>query len=144
MSAPVLNTPPVPRRITTLMSSSAASSSRNARIWRRIGGSYALRRSGLSSVMRATWAAGSRSRCTRSSVSVSPMVGQNMSDISTSQQGEEGLRTMAYETILYEVADRTATITFNRPDRLNAISEQMEAELHDAYMRAEEDDDVWT
>jgi len=51
---------------------------------------------------------------------------------------------MTYETILYEVADRTATITFNRPDRLNAINEAMEAELHDAYMRAEHDDDVWT
>ena len=51
---------------------------------------------------------------------------------------------MEYETILYEVADRTATITFNRPDRLNAISEQMESELHDAYTRAEEDNDVWT
>ena len=67
-----------------------------------------------------------------------------MSDISTSQQGEEGLRAMEYETILYEVADRTATITFNRPDRLNAISAQMESELHDAYTRAEGDDDVWT
>jgi enoyl-CoA hydratase/carnithine racemase len=51
---------------------------------------------------------------------------------------------VSYETILYEVADRTATITFNRPDRLNAISEKMETELDDAYMRAEEDDDVWT
>ena len=29
---------------------------------------------------------------------------------------------MDFETILYEVDDRTATITFNRPDRLNAIS----------------------
>ena len=51
---------------------------------------------------------------------------------------------MTYETILYEVEDRTATITFNRPDKLNAISRQMEAELADAYHRAETDDDVWT
>ena len=51
---------------------------------------------------------------------------------------------MTYETILYEVEDRTATITFNRPDKLNAISLKMEAELRDAYARAEGDDEVWT
>src|SRR5262245_21583905 len=51
---------------------------------------------------------------------------------------------MSYETILYDVADRTATITFNRPERLNAINEEMMAELNDAYARAEGDDDVWT
>jgi enoyl-CoA hydratase/carnithine racemase len=49
-----------------------------------------------------------------------------------------------YETILYEVADRTATITFNRPDVLNAVNLKMEGELRDAYARAEADDDVWT
>ncbi len=49
-----------------------------------------------------------------------------------------------YETILYEVADRIATITFNRPEKLNAISMQMGRELHEAYMRAEEDEEVWT
>jgi len=49
-----------------------------------------------------------------------------------------------YETILYDVEDRVATITFNRPDRLNAISRTMEHELGDAYARAERDDDVWT
>jgi enoyl-CoA hydratase/carnithine racemase len=51
---------------------------------------------------------------------------------------------VSYETILYEVADRTATITFNRADRLNAINEQMIKELNDAYAGAERDDDVWT
>src|SRR5829696_10463466 len=51
---------------------------------------------------------------------------------------------MTYETIHYDVEDRTATITFNRPDKLNAISRTMEAELTDAYARAETDDDVWT
>ncbi|HVM64237.1 MAG TPA: enoyl-CoA hydratase/isomerase family protein [Acidimicrobiales bacterium] len=51
---------------------------------------------------------------------------------------------MSYDTILYEVEDRIATITFNRPDRLNAINLRMTKELNDAYARAEGDDDVWT
>jgi enoyl-CoA hydratase/carnithine racemase len=51
---------------------------------------------------------------------------------------------LSYETILYEVKDRIATITFSRPDRLNALSELMLKELTDAYSRAEGDDDVWT
>jgi enoyl-CoA hydratase/carnithine racemase len=51
---------------------------------------------------------------------------------------------LSYETILYEVEDRIATITFNRPDRLNALSELMLKELTDAYSRAEGDDEVWT
>jgi len=51
---------------------------------------------------------------------------------------------MSYETILYEVEDRIATITFNRPERLNAINQQMIKELNDAYARAERSDDVWT
>jgi enoyl-CoA hydratase/carnithine racemase len=51
---------------------------------------------------------------------------------------------LSYETILYEVKDRIATITFNRPDRLNALSELMLKELADAYSRAERDDEVWT
>lgn len=51
---------------------------------------------------------------------------------------------MSYETILYDVCDRIATITFNRPDRLNAISPQMVQELKQAYAAAEADADVWT
>ncbi len=51
---------------------------------------------------------------------------------------------MTYETILYEVSDRIATITFNRPDRYNAINRLMVKELDDAYRRAEDDEEVWT
>ena len=51
---------------------------------------------------------------------------------------------MTYATILYEVEEHIATITFNRPDRLNAVNEEMIRELNDAYRRAEDDDDVWT
>jgi enoyl-CoA hydratase/carnithine racemase len=51
---------------------------------------------------------------------------------------------MSYETILYDVGDRIATITFNRPEQLNAISPQMAQELRHAYAAAEADDEVWT
>jgi enoyl-CoA hydratase/carnithine racemase len=51
---------------------------------------------------------------------------------------------MSYETILYDVRERIATITFNRPDRLNAISPEMVQELKQAYAAAEADPDVWT
>jgi enoyl-CoA hydratase/carnithine racemase len=51
---------------------------------------------------------------------------------------------MEFETILYEVDGRTATITLNRPDQLNAISPQMTADLRRAYAAAEADEAVWT
>lgn len=51
---------------------------------------------------------------------------------------------MELETILYEVEDRTAIITLNRPDRLNALSPQMIGELREVYAAAEADESVWT
>jgi enoyl-CoA hydratase/carnithine racemase len=51
---------------------------------------------------------------------------------------------MSFETIIYEVSDRVATITFDRPDQLNAVSPLMVRELREAYDRAERDDAVWT
>jgi enoyl-CoA hydratase/carnithine racemase len=50
---------------------------------------------------------------------------------------------MTYETITYEVSERVATITFGRPDQLNALSPLMIRELRAAYADAEVDDDVW-
>ena len=50
---------------------------------------------------------------------------------------------MEFETIQYEVADRVATITFDRPGKLNSITPRMIAELAVAYEAAEADDDVW-
>jgi enoyl-CoA hydratase/carnithine racemase len=49
----------------------------------------------------------------------------------------------SYESILYEVDDRIATITFNRPEQLNAVSPQMVGELRAAYAAAEADESVW-
>src|SRR5882757_5405764 len=42
--------------------------------------------------------------------------------------------TMEFETILLSVADRVATVTLNRPDVRNAISETMIAELTQAFL----------
>lgn len=50
---------------------------------------------------------------------------------------------MSYEAIRYEVGDRVATITLNRPERLNALSPAMIGELREAYAAAEADPDVW-
>ncbi len=49
---------------------------------------------------------------------------------------------MAYETIIYEKADRIARITLNRPEKLNALSVQLRSEIVDAVKDAERDEDV--
>ena len=50
---------------------------------------------------------------------------------------------MGYETIGYDVSERVATITLNRPEALNALSPAMIGELRRAYTDAEADDEVW-
>jgi enoyl-CoA hydratase/carnithine racemase len=47
-----------------------------------------------------------------------------------------------FETILYEVRDRVAWVTLNRPDVLNAFNRRMEEELSSAWQRIMRDDDV--
>ncbi|MDG2533885.1 crotonase/enoyl-CoA hydratase family protein [Sphingomonas sp. HITSZ_GF] len=47
-----------------------------------------------------------------------------------------------FETLRYEVADRIATITLDRPDKLNAFNTRMMAELVEAFDRSDADDDV--
>jgi 2-(1,2-epoxy-1,2-dihydrophenyl)acetyl-CoA isomerase len=51
---------------------------------------------------------------------------------------------VAYETILFEVANGAARLTFNRPDRLNSFTAQMHAEVADALTQVEKDDTVRT
>jgi enoyl-CoA hydratase/carnithine racemase len=48
----------------------------------------------------------------------------------------------AFEQILYEVEEGVLTITLNRPERLNAWTPTMQAELIEAFDRADADDDV--
>ncbi len=50
--------------------------------------------------------------------------------------------TEAFNEILYSVADRVATITLNRPERMNAWSSVMEAETRAAFALAVADDAV--
>jgi len=49
---------------------------------------------------------------------------------------------MSYATILYEVDGPILTVTLNRPDKLNAYTAVMGAELADAFQRADQDDEV--
>jgi enoyl-CoA hydratase/carnithine racemase len=49
---------------------------------------------------------------------------------------------MTYDAIRYEVEGPILTITLNRPEKLNAYTAQMGAELADALRQADEDDGV--
>ena len=49
---------------------------------------------------------------------------------------------MAFETLLYEVEGPLATVTLNRPEKLNAFTARMGAELADAIETADADDAV--
>lgn len=46
---------------------------------------------------------------------------------------------MAYETILFEIAEGAARLTLNRPDRLNSFTVQMHGEVADALTQVEKD-----
>ncbi|MCA1941307.1 MAG: 2-(1,2-epoxy-1,2-dihydrophenyl)acetyl-CoA isomerase PaaG [Caenispirillum bisanense] len=49
---------------------------------------------------------------------------------------------MTYETIQLAIADGVATLTLNRPDKLNSFTTQMHAELADALKAVQRDDAV--
>ena len=49
---------------------------------------------------------------------------------------------MAYKCLLYEVKDRIATLTLNRPERLNALGDTLRDDLHDAITALGRDDEV--
>ena len=48
-----------------------------------------------------------------------------------------------FETILFDVRDRDATITLNRPDRKNAMNQQLKDELRESWKRVKADPDIW-
>src|SRR5438477_12364255 len=47
------------------------------------------------------------------------------------------------DTVRYELDDHVATITYNRPDALNAIDGEMRRGLNDAFSRFRDDEDAW-
>jgi len=49
---------------------------------------------------------------------------------------------MTYECLLHEVKDGVATLTLNRPDRLNALGGTLRDDLHDAITRSAANPDV--
>lgn len=49
---------------------------------------------------------------------------------------------MTYETVLYDVTDHVATITLNRPDKLNSFNATMVAEFRALWQQIRVDDDV--
>jgi enoyl-CoA hydratase/carnithine racemase len=49
---------------------------------------------------------------------------------------------MTYKCLLYDVTDGVATLTLNRPERLNALGDTLRDDLHDAVLRVSEDDNV--
>ena len=46
--------------------------------------------------------------------------------------------------IIYDVKDRIATITLNRPEKLNSYTEEMVGELYDVWQKFAKDDEAWT
>ncbi len=49
---------------------------------------------------------------------------------------------MSYQCLLYDVQDRIATLTLNRPDRLNALGDTLRDDLYDAVTRSAADPNV--
>src|SRR5262245_57743590 len=49
---------------------------------------------------------------------------------------------MTYKCLLYEVRDRIATLTLNRPDRLNALGDTLREDLYDGVTKAAADTGV--
>src|SRR5438093_652347 len=47
------------------------------------------------------------------------------------------------DTVIFAVTERVATITLNRPARLNAMNQQMRDELRACWQRVKDDPDIW-
>ncbi len=47
------------------------------------------------------------------------------------------------DTVLYEREGRIATITYNRPEALNAINQELREDLNAAWVRFRDDDEAW-
>ena len=47
------------------------------------------------------------------------------------------------DTVTYELEGHVATITYNRPDAMNAINGEMRRDLNDAFARLRDEEDAW-
>ena len=47
------------------------------------------------------------------------------------------------DTVLYELDDHVATITYNRPDALNTVNGEMRRDLNAAFARFRDEEDAW-
>ena len=47
---------------------------------------------------------------------------------------------MSYKDLIYSVDETIATITLNRPERMNALTPRLEAEMHRAFDAADQAD----
>ena len=47
------------------------------------------------------------------------------------------------QTVSYERSGRIATITYNRPEALNAINHELRSDLNAAWEQFREDDEAW-
>lgn len=56
--------------------------------------------------------------------------------------GKEALK-MEYQDLMYEVKDKVAYLTLNRPHMLNSFCISMKHELENAVSRIEQDDGIW-
>ena len=63
----------------------------------------------------------------------------------TARTGRCAYRADVAGTVLYELDDRrhVVTITYNRPDALNAINGEMRRDLNEAFARFRDDEDAW-
>lgn len=50
---------------------------------------------------------------------------------------------MSFETIRFEVEGRVATMTLDRPERMNAVNQQMKDDLRACWTRIREDSEIW-
>ena len=47
------------------------------------------------------------------------------------------------DTVLYELDGHVATITYNRPEALNAVNGEMRRDLNAAFTRFRDEEDAW-
>src|SRR6266567_2178595 len=47
------------------------------------------------------------------------------------------------DTVLYDLDGHVATITYNRPEALNAVNGQLRADLNEAFARFRDDEEAW-